>query len=219
MRQLPVYLLLDTSGSMSGEPIEALRNGVEILVQALRKDPQALETVCVSIILFGSDATQVLPLTELAQLSQAQLKKLLGGIAAGGQTSLGAALALAAQRIDQEVRKTTAQIRGDWLPLIYIMTDGLPTDDWRQGLAAFRRVQTGIVVACAAGSGADDRPLREITSNVLHLDTVTSSDISAYMKWVSQTIAVSSRRIDGGGGQITSLSDLPPPPDQLTTLI
>ena len=28
MRRLPVYLLLDTSGSMYGEPIEAVKNGV-----------------------------------------------------------------------------------------------------------------------------------------------------------------------------------------------
>lgn len=35
MRRLPVYLLLDTSGSMSGEPIEAVKNGVQILVSTL----------------------------------------------------------------------------------------------------------------------------------------------------------------------------------------
>ena len=44
MRRLPVYLLLDTSGSMMGEPIEAVKNGVEILVSSLRQDPYALET-------------------------------------------------------------------------------------------------------------------------------------------------------------------------------
>ena len=32
MRRLPVYLLVDTSGSMSGEPIEAVKNGVQVLV-------------------------------------------------------------------------------------------------------------------------------------------------------------------------------------------
>ncbi len=32
MRRLPVYLLLDTSGSMYGEPIAAVKNGVEMLL-------------------------------------------------------------------------------------------------------------------------------------------------------------------------------------------
>ena len=43
-RRLPVYLLLDTSGSMMGEPIAAVETGVQTLVSALRQDPYALET-------------------------------------------------------------------------------------------------------------------------------------------------------------------------------
>ncbi|RYD29479.1 MAG: tellurium resistance protein TerY, partial [Verrucomicrobiaceae bacterium] len=35
-RKLPVYLLLDTSGSMSGEPIEQVKTGVQMLLSALR---------------------------------------------------------------------------------------------------------------------------------------------------------------------------------------
>jgi len=44
MRRLPVYLLLDTSGSMSGEPIEAVKNGVQIMISSLRQNPQAIKT-------------------------------------------------------------------------------------------------------------------------------------------------------------------------------
>ena len=51
MRRLPVYLLLDTSGSMYGEPIEAVKNGVQTLISTLRSDPYALETAYISIIL------------------------------------------------------------------------------------------------------------------------------------------------------------------------
>ncbi len=38
MRRLPVYLLLDTSGSMHGEPIEAVKNGVQTLLTTLKQD-------------------------------------------------------------------------------------------------------------------------------------------------------------------------------------
>ena len=51
-RRLPVYLLLDTSGSMSGDPIEAVKQGVKALISELRGDPQALETAYLSGILF-----------------------------------------------------------------------------------------------------------------------------------------------------------------------
>ena len=63
LRRLPVYLLLDTSGSMYGEPIEAVKNGVQTLLTTLKQDPYALETAYVSVITFDSSARQAVPLT------------------------------------------------------------------------------------------------------------------------------------------------------------
>ena len=65
MRHLPVYILIDTSGSMKGEPIESVKVGLADMIATLRQDPYALETVCISIITFDRDVNQVLPLTEL----------------------------------------------------------------------------------------------------------------------------------------------------------
>ena len=127
MRRLPVYLLLDTSGSMYGEPIEAVKNGVQVLVSTLRQDPYALETAYLSIITFDSSAKQVTPLTELAAFQQPTIE-------ANGCTALGEALGLLAQKVDTEVTKTTAEVKGDWKPLVFIMTDGVPTDDINKGL-------------------------------------------------------------------------------------
>jgi len=44
VRRLPIYILIDCSGSMCGEPIEACRQGLKALLADLRSDPQALET-------------------------------------------------------------------------------------------------------------------------------------------------------------------------------
>ena len=65
MRRLPVYLLLDTSGSMRGEPIESVKVGLESMISSLRQDPFALESVHLSIITFDRDAKVLVPLTEL----------------------------------------------------------------------------------------------------------------------------------------------------------
>ncbi len=64
MRRLPVYLLIDTSGSMYGEPIESVKNGLQSLMSSLRQDPYALETAFLSVIEFNSEATQIVPLTD-----------------------------------------------------------------------------------------------------------------------------------------------------------
>ena len=62
MRRLPVYLLIDCSGSMMGEPIEAVKVGLQTMTSALRTDPYALETVHLSVITFSQQATQSVPL-------------------------------------------------------------------------------------------------------------------------------------------------------------
>lgn len=53
MRRLPVYLLIDTSGSMRGESIHSVNVGVQAMLSALRQDPYALESVHISIITYG----------------------------------------------------------------------------------------------------------------------------------------------------------------------
>ena len=52
--------------SMKGEPIESVKSDCLTLIAALRLDPYALETVCISIITFDREVHQILPLTELA---------------------------------------------------------------------------------------------------------------------------------------------------------
>lgn len=150
MRRLPVYLLLDTSGSMWGDPIEAVKNGVQVLLSTLRSDPYALETAYLSVITFDSEAKQIVPLTEVAQFQ-------MPNIEATGCTALGDALQLLADKVDAEVVKTTPEQKGDWKPLVFIMTDGVPTDDITRGLEAVRKRKFGVIVACAAGDGAEDR--------------------------------------------------------------
>ncbi|MDG6450621.1 VWA domain-containing protein [Glaesserella parasuis] len=98
MRRLPVYLLVDTSGSMMGEAIEAVRNGLQMLVSALRQDPYALETAYLSVITFDSHAKQVTPLTELMSFQMPDIQ-------ASGVTAMGEALTLLADCINREVQK------------------------------------------------------------------------------------------------------------------
>lgn len=212
MRRLPVYLVLDTSGSMYGEPIEAVKNGVQTLISTLRSDPYALETAFISIITFNTNAQQVTSLTELASFQQPTID-------AGGCTALGGALELLAQKIDAEVTKTTAEQKGDWKPLVFLMTDGEPTDDITHGLAEFRKRKTGMVVACAAGTGANTNTLKQITENVVSLDTADSATIKAFFKWVSASISTSSINLEKGEGETSNMSELPPPPPEVNIVV
>jgi len=212
MRRLPVYLLLDTSGSMSGEPIEAVKNGVQIMISSLRQNPQAIETAFISVITFDSVAQQIIPLTDLASFQMVDIR-------ATGVTALGEALKLVSDRIDNEVAKTTAEQKGDWKPLVFIMTDGIPTDDWLPGLNEFKQRKTAFTVACAAGAGADANILKQITENVVSLDTADTASIGKFFQWVTASIGVTSTKVEDSGKEVQGLKDLPPPPSELNIVV
>ena len=212
MRRLPVYLLLDTSGSMYGEPIEAVKNGVQTLISTLRSDPYALETAYLSIITFNSTAQQITPLTELAAIQQPNID-------AGGCTVLGGALELLAKKVDSEITKTTAEVKGDWRPLVFLMTDGEPTDSITKGIEEFKKRKFGMVVACAAGQGANVNTLKQITENVVQLDTADSATIKAFFKWVSASISTSSKSVEETSAEATTMSELPPPPAEVNIVL
>lgn len=212
MRRLPVYLLLDTSGSMSGEPIEAVKNGVQVMISSLRQNPQAIETAFISVITFNTTAQQIVPLTDLASFQMVDIK-------ASGTTALGDALKLTSTKIDTEVAKTTPQQKGDWKPLVFIMTDGVPTDDWQSGLSEFKKRKTAYTVACAAGGGADVNILKQITDNVVSLDTADSQGISKFFSWVTASIGVSSTRVEDSGKEVSAINELPPPPPELNIVV
>jgi uncharacterized protein YegL len=198
---------------MSGEPIEAVKNGVQVLVSTLRQDPHALETAFLSVITFDSAARQLVPLTELSMF------QIPDALRASGTTALGAALSLLSDRLDTEVRRTTSEVKGDWKPLIFLMTDGVPTDDWQPGLTEFQKRKVGIVVACAAGHGADTAILKQLTDAVVQLDTTDSTTIKAFFKWISSSISTGSQKIESGGVEMGGLNELPPPPPEINIIV
>ena len=211
MRRLPVYLLVDTSGSMHGEAIEAVRNGLQVMLSALMQDPYALETAYLSVIAFDSSARQLTPLTELTSFQ-------LPNLQANGMTAMGEALSLLADCIQREVVKGSAEQKGDWKPVVFLLTDGAPTDDLDRGINAIRQVKTGTFVACAAGPSVDTGTLKRITETVVSLDTADSSTLKSFFKWVSASISVSSQKIESGK-EVSGLDELPPPPPELNIVL
>ena len=87
MRRLPVYILLDTSGSMKGEPIHSVNVGLQSMLSALRQDPYALESVYISIITFDIEARVYLSLTPLEEIQIPEIE-----VPSSGATFMGAAL-------------------------------------------------------------------------------------------------------------------------------
>ncbi|MDR2346245.1 MAG: VWA domain-containing protein [Planctomycetaceae bacterium] len=202
MRKLPIYFVLDTSESMVGEPINAVVQGLVTMLGVLRKDPYALESAYLSVITFGTEAKQLVPLTELSQF---QVPKLI----LGSGTSLGAALLLLEKRIAVEVTKSTAQVKGDYKPLVFLMTDGEPTDRWETIADKFLKNRSLQLVAIGCGPDTNLNTLRRITELVITGAEANQETLAKFFKWVSASVATASQSVDKTGESKISLEKFP----------
>lgn len=130
-------------------------------------------------------------------------------LTAGGATALGGALHVLADCIRTEVRTSTATQKGDWKPLVFLLTDGAPTDNLDEGIEALKSVSTGNIIACAAGANANTNTLRKITNNVLMMNNLTAGDLAAFFAWVIRLDKGVLKSIDAKPGEAIQL---PPPP-------
>lgn len=206
IRRLPVYLLLDCSSSMTGQPIEQVRQGLRALLDDLSSEPMAIETVYLSVITFHNTAQQLIPLTELMQFKEPQIQ-------ASGTTALGSGLRLLKDCLDKEVYQNTEEQKCDWKPLVFLMTDGMPTDSWQQAADEIKKSKIANLIAFAAGANADVANLKRITDIVLKSDELSPGALKAFFQWMSQSI------LRTGKSVLVMVTeepiDLPPPPPQI----
>jgi len=190
MRRLPVFFVLDCSESMVGENLKKMEDGLQSVIRTLRADPHALESVYVSVIAFAGIAKTIVPLVEVASFYPPKLPL-------GGGTSLGAALDVLMAEIDTSVVKTTPDMKGDWKPIVYLFTDGRPTDNSSQAVGRWvsSYSRKAKLIAVGLGKNADFTVLKKLTEDVLIFEDIEDGDFKKFVSWISASVVAQSKSV------------------------
>jgi uncharacterized protein YegL len=190
-------LLLDTSGSMSGSPIDALNQGLQTFQSDLQEDALAKRRVEIAIVTFGGSVRKVQDFVSAGSL-------VVPALAAGGGTPMGEAIALALQLVKSRKAEYKASGVLYYQPWVFLITDGEPTDEW-QSAAQMVQAETAAKALAFFGvgvEGANMQILSSITPRALKLDGLKFKELFI---WLSQ----SQKRVSGSKpGQQTPLPQI-----------
>ena len=203
MRRLPIYFLVDVSESMVSTPIEHVQDGMATIINELRTDPYALETAWVSVIAFAGKAKMLSPLEELYKFYPPKFP-------IGGGTSLGTALNFLMDEMDHSLQRTTMEVKGDWKPIIFLFTDGNPTDSVDQAFDRWNnkyRCHCNLIVV-SIGDNVNTQLMGRISDNVLRLTETNAQSFKEFFKWVTASIKTSSVSVTDAGDDDVKLAPM-----------
>ena len=190
MRRLPVFLVIDISESMAGDNLRHMQEGISRLINVLRADPYALETVHLSVIAFAGVARTIAPLVELFSFYPPRLPM-------GSGTSIGAALNQVMDEIERQVIPNSSEQKGDYKPLVYFMSDGSATDDPDPAIRRWQKnfSKRATLTSIGIGPYADLAALATISNHTLRLEHCHDEDFKTFIQWISHSVSAQSRSL------------------------
>lgn len=134
-KPLPVFLLLDVSGSMYGDKINQLNNAVEEMIASFKNTSANGVRLQLCAVTFSNNANVTVKLQDVEQISWQ-------AVTAGGGTNLTDALIKTKELIENRDIVPSRAYR----PAVILVSDGYPNSGWQSSMNNF--IDTGRSSKC-----------------------------------------------------------------------
>jgi uncharacterized protein YegL len=179
-------VLLDTSGSMAGQRIADLNNGLKTLVQDLREDSLARLRSDIAIMTFDDDVKMVQNFSTVDNFEAPTLT-------AQGQTQIGKAMREALRQLEARKQLYKSNNIPYYRPWLFILTDGEPAgeppaevDQAAEELSLAQKEKRVAVFPIGVGE-ANMETLAKITSPA-HPKRLAGTKFKELFEWMSRSL-------------------------------
>jgi uncharacterized protein YegL len=200
-RQMVLFFMIDTSGSMMGTKIGSVNTAIREVLPELSGIGGSDVDLKIACLNFSTGCRWLHPTPMPVEKFQ------WSNVVANGVTDLGAAFRELSEKMSKD--KFLDAPSASVAPAIFLMSDGEPTDDYQKGLSTLQQnswYKYAIKVACAIGDDANIDVLREFTGNSEAVVTVhTPEALRKMIRFVSVTSSqIGSKSQPLQNGQIVS---------------
>jgi uncharacterized protein YegL len=205
-RPLPVIVMADTSGSMSIDgKIDALNQAIQEMTKSFASESRTRTEIQLGLITFGGESASMhLPLASAHQIEG------ISPLTASGRTPMGDALRKAKELVEDKETISSRSYR----PVLILLSDGLPTDDWQDNLSELcgsERAQKATRFAMAIGRDADEEMLAKFANDPESpvFQAHDAKDIHRFFRAVTMSVTARSRSATPDKGAPLALADIP----------
>lgn len=196
----PLVLVLDRSGSMAEEDrISALNQGLKTLEEELKTNGTTATRGRVLVIQFGGNDE-----VDVGQWQDA-MDFTAPTLVAHGRTPTGSAVRKALEAIEAQKQELKDHHIKYKRPIMLLMSDGEPTDNWESAADACRLAETKCkvnVLAIGVGKDADINNLARFSQNgALKLDGLKFKELFV---WLSASVSSVSQAAEGQAANLPS---------------
>jgi len=193
----PLVLVLDRSGSMSGERIAALNSGLQTFGEEMRNDPTTLTRGRVLVIEYGGDNEVKQGLWQDAIDFKAPI------LDANGTTPTGKAVTAALAAIQAQKDELRANGISYKRPILMLMSDGVATDEWETAAEACVVAEASNKVTVFAIGIGDDADLGELgkfsSKGAMQINGLKFKELFV---WLSASVKAVSKTAKGAPAQL-----------------